>query len=170
MHKIGRLRIYLLLIVALFLQGGFLDRVKIMGAKPDLLLMAVVFFGLFLGPGAGFESGFIAGLLKDIFALDFLWINAAILGMAGFLAGAVNTQFFKESKRADFLFASLFTLFSMSLHYLIVSFLSRSMALNFTDFFMTSAIPAAIYTGLVSIPVYLKLQDLFNLKEAADYL
>ena len=170
MYKIARLQIYLILVVALFLQGGILNHLKILGAKPDLLAIAVIFFGLFLGPAAGLESGFAAGLLKDIFALDFFWINAIILGLTGLVVGAINTQFFKESKRADFIFVFLFTIFAMSLHYIIVSIFSSSMALEFPEFFINSIIPTAIYTGLVSIPIFVKLLDIYNLKEAEDYL
>ena len=170
MYKIARLQIYLILVVALFLQGGILNYFAICGAKPDLLLICVVFFGLFLGPTAGLESGFVAGLLKDTFALDFLWINAIILGATGFIAGAVNTQLFKESKRADFIFVLIFTVFSMLIHYAIVAIISNSMALDFSDFFMNSVIPTAVYTGLVSIPVYVKFVNIYNLKEAEEYL
>ena len=52
MYKITRFQIYLILFAALFLQGGVLNYVKIFGAKPDLLVIAVIFFGLFLGPAA----------------------------------------------------------------------------------------------------------------------
>ena len=170
MYKIARIQIYLILIAALFLQGGILNYIKIFGAKPDLLLMLVIFFGLFLGPAAGLESGLVAGLLKDIFALDFLWINVFILGMTGFIVGAINTQFFKESKRADFILVFLFTIFSMVLHYAIVLVLSNSMALEFPEFFMRSVIPTSIYTGLFSVPIYRWLLNIYNLREAEDYL
>jgi len=169
-YKISRFQIYLIIVAALFLQGSVFNYMEIMGARPDLLLMVVVFFGLFLGPAAGLETGFAAGLLKDIFALDFLWINACILSLSGFAAGIINTQFFKESKRADFIFVFGFTIFSMLLHYLIVSVISTSLALDFRDFFLGSVIPTAIYTGLVSIPIYVKLLDIYNLKETEDYL
>ena len=170
MYKIARLQIYLILLVALFLQGGIVNYITIFGAKPDLLLMCVLFFGLFLGPAAGLESGFAAGLLKDIFALDFLCINVVILGATGFIAGVVSTQFFKESKRMDFIFVFSFTIFSMLCHYAVVAIISNSMALDFSDFFMHSVIPTAIYTGLVAIPVYVKFLDIYNLKEAEEYL
>ncbi|MDO8524909.1 MAG: rod shape-determining protein MreD [Candidatus Omnitrophota bacterium] len=170
MYKIARFQIYLILAAAIFLQGGLLNYVKILGAKPDLILICVIFFGLFLGPAAGLESGFAAGMMKDIFALDFLWINAFILGITGLTAGAVNTKFFKESKRADFVFVFLFTVFSMALHYAIVLLLSNSMSFGFSEFFVSSVIPSAFYTAFVSIPVYVKLLDIYNLKEAEDYL
>ncbi|MDD5428527.1 MAG: rod shape-determining protein MreD [Candidatus Omnitrophica bacterium] len=170
MYKIARIQIYLILATALFLQGGAVNYVAISGAKPDLPLMAVIFFGLFLGPAAGLESGLAAGLLKDIFALDFFWINTITLGLTGFVIGAINTQFFKESKRADFIFVLIFTAFAMSLHYSIAVVLSDSIALGFLEFFKSSIIPTAIYTGLVSIPVYSKLLDVYKLKETEEYL
>ena len=170
MYKIARVQIYLILVIALFLQGGFVNYIAVSGAKPDLLAMCVIFFGLFLGPAAGLESGFAAGLLKDVFALDFLWINAVSLGATGFIAGAINTQLFKESKRADFIFVFLFTVFSMSIHYVIVAVISNSLAFDFAEFFMNSVIPAALYTALLSIPIYVRLQSVYNLKEAEEYL
>jgi len=169
-YKIARLQIYIILVTALFLQGSLLNYVKIAGAKPDLMLLLVIFFGLFLGPAAGLESGFVAGLLMDFFALDFFWINAIILASTGFLVGTINTQFSKESKRADFLFVTVFTIFSMSLHYIIVFILSNTTALDFRDFFISSVLPSAIYTGLVSIPIYARLLSAYNLREAEDYL
>ena len=170
MYKIARFQIYMILFAALLLQGSILNHAMILGAKPDLLLIAVVFFGLFLGPAAGLESGFVAGLLKDIFALDFLWINAVIFALTGFLAGALNTKFFKESKRADLIFVFLSTIFSMALHYTVASLLSNSMALGFGEFFMTSILPTAAYTSLVAVPVIAKLLNIYGLREAEDYL
>jgi len=169
-YKIARVQIYLILALALFLQGGMMNYFEVLGAKPDLLLIAVIFFGLFLGPVAGLESGFAAGLAKDVFALDFFWVNAVLLGITGFLVGIINTQISKESKRVNFVFVILFTIFSMSLHYLLAVVLSRSVALGFAEFFISSIIPTAIYTGLVSVPIYANLISIYKLKETEEYL
>jgi len=170
MHKIGRTQVYLILLAALALQAGPLESIKVLGARPDILLACVVFFGLFLGPAAGFEAGLAAGIFKDIFALDFFWMNALILGVTGLLAGAVSAKFFKESKRTEFLLVTVFNAFAMSVHFLIVSILPGSLAFGFGGFFISSVIPASIYTGLLSVPVYRWLISFYNLKEAEDYL
>ncbi len=170
MYKIGRTQIYLILLAALALQAGPLGYVRISGARPDILLACVVFFGLFLGPAAGFESGLAAGLLKDIFALDFFWINALILGVTGLFAGGVSAKFFKESKRTELLIVTVFNAFAMSIHFLIVSILPGPLALEFGEFFLSSVIPASIYTGVLSVPVYRWLISFYNLKETEDYL
>lgn len=170
MHKIGRSQILLILLAALALQAGPVRYIKIFGAGPDLLLSCVVFFGLFLGPAAGFESGLAAGILKDIFSLDYFWINTLILGLAGLFAGMVNTKFFKESKRTEFLLVMIFNVFAMSAHFLIVYILPGSLALAFGEFFISSVIPASIYTGILSVPVYRWLIMFYDLKETEDYL
>lgn len=170
MYKIARLQIYLILILALFLQGAVLNYFRIMGASPDLLLICVIFFGLFLGPAAGLESGFVAGLLIDIFALDFLWINAVIMAITGFTAGMINSQFSKESKRMEFIFVLFFTAFAMSLHFIMVRALSGPVLLKFSEFCIGSILPVAVYTGILSIPIYRKLLDVYNLREIEDYL
>lgn len=170
MYKITRPQIYLVIFSALFLQGSFINHIALAGIKPDLLIIVVVFFGIFLGPAAGFESGFAAGLLKDIFAVDYFWINAAGLAAAGYIVGAINTQLSKDSKRAGFIFVFIFTIFALSFHYIALSLLSMSVPRNFRDFFAVYVFPTALYTGLVSIPVSALLIYIYSLKETEDYL
>lgn len=170
MYKISRLQIYFILALGLLLHLTVLDRIMIFGAKPDLMLIPVIFFGFFLGRNAGLESGFVAGLSKDLFALDIFGINTLIFAITGFLAGLLGTQFSRESKRTQFLVVMLLTAFSMMLHFAIVSVLSKRIYLNIGEYFTASVIPACVYTGLVSIPVFIKLMDLYRLRGSEDYL
>jgi len=93
-----------------------------------------------------------------------------LLALAGLIAGSISNKFFKESKKADFLLVLLFTIFAMSLHYIFVLSLSKSLAIKFSEFFLCAVIPACIYTGLVSVPLYKFFINIYNLKEADDYL
>ena len=170
MRKINRFSIYLTLFLALFLQAGIANNIRIFGARPDLILMSVVFFGLFSGAGAGFESGIVAGAMADILALDFFGINMITLAATGLMAGMVSEKFFKESKRMDFILVTAFSVFSMALHYAFVAVFSKSAIISFRDFFTSSVVPAAIYTGLASIPVFPALIRIFNLRELEEYL
>ncbi|MFH0763750.1 MAG: rod shape-determining protein MreD [Candidatus Omnitrophota bacterium] len=170
MYKIKRLQIYLIILAAIILQAGVLNSVKVFGVKPDLALASVVFFAIFFGPGAGLESGLAAGFLQDIFAFDFFFANTLTLGLTGLIAGSASDKFFKESKRAEFLAVVFFAVLSMSLHYIFVSFFSKSLAASYPEFFMSAVVPASLYTGLVSIPLYKIFMNIYNLKEADDYL
>lgn len=170
MRKIKRSQIYLILLVALLLHLTLLNHIKIYGAKPDLILLCVVFFGLFLGPGAGLESGAFAGILCDMFTLDFFGINALVYGLSGLVAGLLGDKVFKESKRTEFAIVFFFTVFSMTLHFIIVSILSRSIGLTFFEYFFTSMLPSGLYTALVSVPIFVKFIDMYNFKELQGLL
>lgn len=170
MSKINRIQIYSILIFALLLHLSLLNYIKILGAVPDLLLTSVIFFGLFSGWRTGLESGLIAGLLKDIFTLDVFWINTIIFGVAGFSVGALNTKFFKESKMTQVLLVLVFTVFSMVIHFLSVSFLTKSIRMGLFEYLFTSVVPTSIYTALVSIPIFSKFIDIFGLREEDEGL
>ena len=170
MYKISRLQIYIIILIAISMQIGPLNYLKIFGMKPDVVLISVVFFGLLLGPGAGLEAGIAAGLLKDIFTLDFFWINTFIMALAGLCVGMASDKFFKESKKAVFTVVLFTTILSMSAHYFLVYIFSKNFALNYFSYFLSSVMPACIYTGLVSIPLYIAFVNIYNLKEADDYI
>ncbi len=170
MRKIKRSWIFFLLLIALFLQITILNHLKIFGAKPDIILICVVFFGLFLGSSAGLGAGVAAGLLIDIFVLDFFGINALIYGVTGFLAGLLSTKVFKESKKTEFAIVFFFTVFSMSLHFVLVSAFSRSLNLGYLEYFYSSVIPAGLYTSIVAVPIFVKFIDMYGLKELQGLL
>ncbi len=170
MYKINRKNIYFILLIALFFQTALLNHLRIFGAKPDLLLICVVFFSLFLGSGAGLECGILAGVFKDIFALDFFGINTFILGITGFTVGVLNAKFFKDSKTTQLVLVFSFTIFSMMLHFTLVRIFSKAIILSLREYFVTSIIPTGIYTGIISIPIFSKFVEMYKLKELEDIL
>lgn len=160
-----RVNVYLILLPVLFLHLTVLNYIKIFDAKPDLMLALVIFFGLFGGWRMGLEAGLAAGFLEDIFTLDIFWINTFILGITGILAGGLKTKFFKESKITQTFFVFLFATFSMIVHFLSASAFIKSVNVSLADYFITSVIPASVYTALVSIPVFSKLVKHYDLEE-----
>jgi len=169
-YKISRLRIYFILALALLLHITVLDHIKILGVKPDLLLIVVIFFGLFLGREIGLESGLAAGLFKDLFALDFFGINAFAFALTGFLAGLLGTQFSRESRKTQVLLVMFLTAFSMTLHFIIVSIFSKWIYLDFREYLTGSVIPTCIYTAIVSIPVFFRLMKAYKIKGSEEYI
>ncbi len=170
MYKISRFQIYFILALGLLLHLTVLDQIKILGVKPDLMLIPVIFFGFFLGRNAGLEFGFAAGFSKDLFALDIFGINALIFAITGFLAGLLGTQFSRESRRTQCLLVVFLTALSIMLHFAIVSILSKRIYLDIGEYLIGSVIPACVYTGLVSIPVFVKLINVYRLRSPEDYL
>ena len=170
MYKISRFAIYLTLASALLLELTVLNYIRIFGSTPDLLLICVVFFALFQGPGVGLEVGIAAGLFQDFFALDFFGINTFVFAVTGLFAGVIQAKFFKESRMTQSILVIFFTVFSMALHYMLVSVFSKYSSLNFSDYLITSIMPVAVYTALVSIPIFGKFIEMYNLKEPEDFL
>jgi rod shape-determining protein MreD len=169
-YKISRPRIYAILALSVLIDITIGKRLEIFYARPDFTLICVVFFGLFFGEAFGLESGLAAGLLEDIFCLDFFGINTTALGLTGFAAGLLETKFFKESRMTQFTLMLFFTALSMTVHFIIVLFLSKQLSLDFLEYLSSSIIPSCLYTSLVSVPIFSKFINVFNLKEMEDLL
>ena len=170
MRKIGRLQIYSTLIAALFAHLAFSGHIRIFGASPEIMLIPVIFFGLFADSDSGFESGFVAGLLRDMFSTDLFGINACIFGVIGFLAGVLGARLSRESGRTQFLLTACLTAFSLALHYAISSALSKIMGFGFGEYIVRSVLPASVYTGAISIVLFSLLAKIFGIKRSEDYL
>lgn len=161
---------YAVLLISAFLQLTVLDYISVLGVKPDIMLVSIVFFGLFFGSSAGLEAGLVSGIIQDIFVLDFFGINMIVLGVTGFVAGAINEKVFKESPLTRTILVLFFVLFSMSMHFIAASFLSRYINLAFSEYFANSIVSASIYTGLISIPILSRLIDMFAVKDMEELL
>lgn len=165
-----RLHIYFLLLSALLIHLTVLSHIRLFGAAPDLMLIIVIFFGLFFGPGSGLECGLAAGILKDIFTPGFFGMNTAACAVTGLAAGVLNDKFYKESRFTEFILAVSFTAFCLSFHYMLASLVSANLALAFPEYLATSVLPVSVYTGLIALPVFLKLIDFYGLNHPEELL
>ena len=170
MHKVTRFRIFLALVIALAVHMTVLDHLKVFGAKPDLMLLLTIFFSLFLGARRGLETGIMAGFLKDIFSFDVFGVNMFVLGVTGFMVGALNTKFYKESRSIQIGLVFVFSIFSMVLHYIMASSVFKFVNLSLLDYLLSSIIPAGFYTAIVSIPIFPYLIEVFGLRERRQFL
>ncbi len=116
------------------------------------------------------ESGFVAGLLTDLFSLDYFGINMLVYGTVGFFAGMLNSSFIRESKRTQALIVFLCVVFSMCLHFTLVLAFSRTLGLNLSEYMTVSVMPTALYTSVVSVPLFIKFIQMYHLKEQEDLL
>ena len=77
----------LLLGAAVLLQTTILRFVAVLGVKPDLQLILVVFLALRRGSMSGQIAGFVGGLLEDVVTLSPLGFHALVKALVGFCAG-----------------------------------------------------------------------------------
>jgi rod shape-determining protein MreD len=166
----GRSRMFLLLAAALFFHILVLNKIKIFSARPDIILIIVVFYALFFGKTLGFQAGLIGGFLKDLYAFDIFGINTFILALAGFAIGALNASFYKESPFIQFLVILTSSLFSMLAHYALISLTLKPLGLNISEYFWNIAMPASAYTALLAMPIFYKLIQVYGIREDEQYL
>ena len=85
--------VVLTLFTALLLQVTVVARLSFLGAKPDLVLVAVVCFALADGPGTGMGAGFGIGLVTDLLGSHTLGLLALIYCVIGYAAGVIRSYF-----------------------------------------------------------------------------
>lgn len=98
------------LIIAAGIQGSLPDWMRILGAKPDLILVVLISYSLVADPvfGSiiGFAAGFIHGSVAGLSFGSFIVTRT----ITGFLAGHVTTRLFSENPIVPALSAMWLTL------------------------------------------------------------
>jgi len=79
----------LLLIVAL-LQATFLPQLKILGVKPELMLLSVLSWSLLRGAEEGLVWAFLGGLMLDLFSGGPLGASTLALLAVSFISGLIE--------------------------------------------------------------------------------
>jgi rod shape-determining protein MreD len=100
--------IVLLFIAVAALQTALSPRIAIFGVKPDLLLVAVVVWGITRGGTEGGVVGLGAGFLEDILSAN-IYIHTFTKGIAGFLSGFLQRNFGMDLARISVISVSVLT-------------------------------------------------------------
>ena len=160
----------MLLTAAFLAQLLFLDHIKIASVKPDLLVLLVVFFAVFFGPGTGAEAGFVSGLFKDAYSLDIFGVNAVLLSLVGLIAGGLSPKLFKESKLTQALLVFASSVLCMIIHYFVSSLILKITYVTLPEYLYGLILPSSFYTAMLSFLIFPALIDRYRLKENAEYL
>ena len=169
-NKINRYSLYIVLIAAFLIQLLFLDRIKIAGARPDLLVLLVIFFAIFFGPSAGAEAGFVSGLFKDTYSLDIFGVNIVLLSLTGFIVGGLSPKLFKESKLTQALLVFASSVLCMIIHYFASSLILKITYVTLPEYLYGLILPSSFYTTMLSVLLFPALINRYRLKENAEYL
>ncbi len=88
----------IIFLCAMILQtSDLLELIKIGGAKPDLILILVVWLGLVKGSNVGCISGFFFGLFEDGYSGMSLGSNALTKTILGFFCGLSGKRLYTQS-------------------------------------------------------------------------
>ncbi|WP_027717005.1 rod shape-determining protein MreD [Desulfovirgula thermocuniculi] len=140
--------------LALLLQVTLAGMISLWGAVPDLVLLPVVFHGLWRGSREGALWGFAAGLGKDFLCGHYLGLSALSLSAAGYLAGWAESRLYKESTAVALLTTLGCSLASQLIYYPLLFFVGVKVPL--VTAVVRVILPTAVYSAAL-VPLFYPL-------------
>lgn len=144
--------LFLILGVALVLQATVFDFVSILGVKPDLVLLVVIFYGFIHGQREGAYLGFLGGLMTDFLTGHYIGLNALSKMAAGYLAGMGQTKLYKENIFIATIVSLAGTVVGQTIYYLLL--LVTGIKVSLYNGFFHVILPVALYNGLLTPLLY----------------
>ena len=161
MKRVFRILITALLVPAAFiLQTTLCGAISLAGITPDLIMAVTVSLAILLGEAPAILTGFFMGLLCDIFSMELLGFYALCYSFAGFVCGRLGRNLFIDDLKFPAVLIMAADLFKSLYGYLFLFLLQNRI---FTGTFLVRfAVPEAVYTMLISVPVYAFLAFLYR--------
>ena len=85
-----RAKVPLVLLVFLVVELTVLDRLRVFGAGPDIMLLLAVMAGIVGGPRVGALFGFAAGIVLDLFLQTLMGLSALVFCLVGYAVGNIQ--------------------------------------------------------------------------------
>ncbi|HKK72251.1 MAG TPA: rod shape-determining protein MreD [Candidatus Krumholzibacteria bacterium] len=142
------MRLMVAVAITLVAQLAFVPRISIAGITPDFVVLLVVLVALRAGPSGGAALGFLVGLLQGMLAPETLGLDALAKTLVGWAVGKLSSSLAIEGPAFYFGLVAMSVL-AHDLVYLVG--LTQLDVARFLGLFVTHSIPAAVYTGLVSL-------------------
>lgn len=153
--------LFLIVFLTGVIQSTALDYLSILGVKPDLLLVSVIFFTLYLGKGGGIKAAIIGGLFKDITSTAIFGSNAFAFCLCALFLSRFAGHFYREKVSTQILLCGLL--------YYIITFLilfinhgaSKDPYIHLNTYHWM-ILKATLYTGSISPLLFFILSKVFR--------
>lgn len=146
------------IIICFLLQSTLLQHISFAGIVPNLMIIITSAFGFMEGRNDGMFTGFICGLLTDIFYGNVMGLNALIFMLIGYANGSANRLFYPDDIRFPLFFISVSDVMYLFAYYL-TGFLFRS-RFDLGYYFLHIMLPELVYTIIASLMIYMPLQKI----------
>ena len=153
MREDPRLRLPLMLLVALLLQTSVLVRLRVFGVMPDFMLLIAVAAGITAGPTRGAGLGFAAGMVIDLFLPTPLGLSALVFTLVGYGVGVANTGVIRSAWYIPMLTAGAGSMAGVTLYAVAGSMLGERML---TGHLVTIAVVVGVSNAVLA-PVAVRL-------------
>ncbi|MBI3990536.1 MAG: rod shape-determining protein MreD [Candidatus Omnitrophica bacterium] len=152
-----------MLLLFSWLELTFLYDVSIVGARPLLLWLGVIFISIWEREIAGLVFGILAGLLADLSSSGHFGLNTICFGLGGYLTGSMWMKFVKESPLTQIVIAFLSSLFYLVLYCILTSFFHPIPSIGYG--IKMVILPTVIYTTLIAVPLFRMLAKVYGILE-----
>lgn len=98
MTAVGRARMSLLIVGALVVQLAFLEWLRFHGVHPDVMVLLAIAAGVVGGPDRGAITGFVVGLVTDLFLQTPFGLSALTFTLVGYGVGLVQGGVLRTSR------------------------------------------------------------------------
>jgi rod shape-determining protein MreD len=145
------LKLLIVMLPCVFLQASFFDLLSVSGVRPDALLSVAVFNALVEGPQYAVFTGFLSGLLLDLYDPHHLGINTLGYSVVAWLLGYARGSVYREQ--------ALMTALLVALGGILLE-LVRSLFLIWGDVnaiglrLLRYGVPSAFYSGILSLLLF----------------
>lgn len=129
--------------------------------KPDLVFLVVICLAYIFGAEEGVLVGFTGGLLKDIFSVHFLGINALAQTIIGYITGIIKERiFYQHLMWVVAISAFVFTFVNNLIIYFILNALYSNY--DFVIVLKNFALTQAIMNSILAPFVYIGIKKIFS--------
>lgn len=136
---------------ALLLQAAFFPAYTLFGARPDLVTLLVVLFGLFWGPRTGAFLGGVGGLAVDLLTGRLVGLGALTRATIGLAGGLVGQRVFSENWLVPVVAVLVGTVAEQVLYVAGASI--YGLPAPWTESFFLSALATGWYGALLAVPL-----------------
>lgn len=146
--------LFLMVFVCFFLQSTLMPKIRMGSVMPNLMIIVTAASGFIYGRREGIFSGFLSGIMMDIFFESPLSIGAyaLILVCIGYACASVKERVYEESRWLPYAFIA-----GSDLVYGIINFICFFMLrkrFSFGYYLGHLIIPEIIYTMILSLALY----------------
>ena len=139
-----------ILSAALVIQSTLVHWAFLGNIHPDLILIMLVFISLRKGPIIGVFSGFVIGLIQDIYAVETLGVNALCKSSIGYFIGLFDESRFTFTPTTKLIILASVLFAHDFLFNLFIGLPSRS----YFSAFLRESLPAGVFTVLIGAVVF----------------
>jgi rod shape-determining protein MreD len=145
-----------IVILTLVIELGLANILGLNTVKPDLLLIVVICMAFISGTEEGTITGFAGGLIKDVFSVHYLGINALVKTLIGYIAGVIKDRIFSQHIMWIVTIATFtFTFINNLIIYYLLNALHTGYDFTITlkDFILTQAIINSVLSPFIFIGI-----------------